>query len=99
MKPHKEKNMHHIHSRVKHLFEEAKQATPELAKRYVWLARKLCTKSRTRMPKELKRKFCKYCNTYFKAGNYRVRATGKTITYTCKVCWKCIRIGYTHRKG
>ncbi|MFA6889349.1 MAG: hypothetical protein WC254_07680 [Candidatus Woesearchaeota archaeon] len=94
MKQNKHKQVQQIHNRVNHLFEEAKQASSVLAKRYVWLARKLCTKSRTRMPKELKRKFCKYCNTYFKQGNYRVRTTGKTITYTCKECNKIMRIGY-----
>ena len=94
MRTDKKKFIQQIHNRVQHLFEEAKQASPELAKRYIWLARKLCTKSRTRMPRELKRKFCKYCNTYFKNNNYRVRTTGKTISYTCKSCNKIMRIGY-----
>jgi ribonuclease P protein subunit RPR2 len=80
---------------VKHMLAEAQKTKDStLAKRYVWIAQRMCTKNRIRMPRELKRLFCKYCNTYFKKGNYRVRTTGKTVTYTCLECGKCIRIGY-----
>lgn len=79
-------------------FAEEQKNKPELGKRYVFLARKLSSKTKVRIPRELKRRFCKYCNTYFIAGrNYRVRTTGKTITYTCSSCGKWTRIGYKNK--
>ncbi len=66
----------------------------------VHLARKLSSKAKVPIPRELKRRFCKYCDTYFIPGrNYRVRTTGKTITYTCKSCGKWTRVGYKNNKN
>jgi len=60
-------------------------------------AYKLALKTRTKLPKTLKRRFCKHCFTYFTAKNHSVRITGKTITYTCLNCKKWIRFGYRKR--
>ncbi len=90
-----------IIGRINYLFSQAEEqrSKPELGKRYVFLARKLSSKAKVRIPRELKRKFCKHCNLYFIAGtNYTVRTTGKTITYTCKSCGNWTRIGYKNKK-
>ena len=87
-----------ILSQIIDFFNEAeavKNKNITLSQRYVILARKLSLKKKVKIPKELKRRFCKYCYTYFIAGkNYAVRITGKTITYTCKNCGKWMRFGY-----
>lgn len=62
------------------------------AKRYVRLARKIAERTRTRIPKELRRKFCKHCNSYFIHGkNVRVRRNEKGIVYSCLSCEKITR--------
>ena len=98
----KKKYGQQITTRMHNLFTEAegiKSTDPVLASRYVHLARKLSAKAKVRMPRELKRKFCKHCNAFFIPGkNYTVRTTGKTITYTCKICGKITRIGYKTKK-
>ncbi|MFC1801498.1 ribonuclease P protein component 4 [Nanoarchaeota archaeon] len=81
-------------SRVKELFQEAqKTKTKKLANRYVHLARKIAMKARIRMPKELKRQYCKHCYSYLKSGqNARIRTReGKLIIY-CLECKKHSRI-------
>lgn len=94
----KEKFKNQILSRIQHLFDEAeaiKNKKPELAQRYVFIARKLSQRAKVKIPKIFKRRFCKHCSAYFIPGkNYRVRTTGKTITYTCKTCNKWMRFGY-----
>ena len=97
----KKKLKEQILNRINSLFFQAEEqkAKPELGARYVLFARKLSSKSKIRIPKELKQRFCKHCNPYFIAGkNYTVRTTGKTITYTCKSCGKWTRIGYKSKK-
>ncbi|MBI5072696.1 ribonuclease P, partial [Candidatus Woesearchaeota archaeon] len=76
----KRKLKEQIIGRINYLFSQAEEQrnNPDLGKRYVLLARKLSSKAKVRIPRELKRKFCKHCNAYFIAGaNYRVRTTGK----------------------
>jgi len=78
--------------RIQTLFQQAAKAkTQALANRYVALARKIQMKARIRMPKELKRKFCKHCYNYFKDKNYRVRTKDKKVIYTCLKCKKYSR--------
>lgn len=68
---------------------------PDLAKRYVYLARKISQRLKIRIPGEYKRRFCKKCNSPLLPGyNCRVRLTGKTVTYYCKDCKNFKRIGY-----
>jgi len=83
-------------TRIKKLFEEADDVffkNKKLANRYVTLARKISMKSNLKMPKELKRKFCKHCYSYLKPGvNSRIRINrGKVIIY-CLNCKKYTRI-------
>ncbi len=81
--------------RIIKLFAEAKTASPELANRYVFLARKIATKLKVRIPRELKRQFCKECGTYFRHGkNVRVRLSAKKVVSYCLTCKKYTRIPY-----
>ena len=76
--------------RVNILFSLAQKevkTNPTRAKRYVRLARKLGTRFRLRLPKELKPKFCKKCNLFWIVGkNVKVRANPKEkrMVYTCE---------------
>ncbi len=82
--------------RIKTLFKEAEKAfskNPALSHRYVQLARKIAMKVKSRIPKELKRKFCKHCHKFLMPGtNCRIRTReGKLIIY-CLECKKYTRI-------
>lgn len=65
----------------------------DLADRYVKIARKIQMRYQIRMPKKLKRKFCKHCYRILIPGKTsRVRIqNGKIITY-CYHCRKYQRI-------
>ena len=76
--------------RIKILFKEAK-LNPEKANRYVELARKIGMKVNLPIPREYKRKYCKYCNNYFKLGNYRVRTRNQMIINYCLNCKKYMK--------
>ncbi len=83
---------------IKEFFSQAERIAddnPVSAQKYVQQAYKLALKTRTKIPKVLKRRFCKHCFNYFVPGKtYRVRTTGKTITYTCLNCGMWMRFGY-----
>ena len=82
--------------RLQKLFQQADEifsAHPELANRYVILARTLAMKARTRIPRELKRRFCKHCQSYLRFGvNARVRTREGKVVISCLVCKKVMRI-------
>jgi ribonuclease P protein subunit RPR2 len=81
--------------RIKILFELAERELkehPERSKRYVELARKIGLRYNIRFPRELKRKFCKNCNTLLKPGlTCSVRIQNKMISIKCKSCNKIYR--------
>lgn len=98
MKPRfsKKKQKEIAQERIKTLFREAEKAfskNPALAHRYVKLARKIAMKVKSRIPIELKRRFCKHCYKYLVPGtNCRIRTReGKLIIY-CLECKKYTRI-------
>ena len=82
--------------RIKILFEQADDVFAKnkpLANRYVTLARKIAMKVKLKIPKELKRKFCKHCYKYLKNGvNSRVRTRGGKVIISCFECKKFTRI-------
>ena len=88
--------------RIKILFEQAKKMfkeDPSLSNRYVKLARKLSMKYKIRIPRELKRKFCKHCYSYLRPPyNARVRLQKGKVVYTCYNCKKFMRFPYTKEK-
>ena len=89
----KQKQKEIAKNRVEKLFEQAeKTKSQKLANRYVELARKIAMKVNLRMPRKLKRKFCKHCYSYFRDGNYRVRTRDSKLVYYCFECKKYTRI-------
>ena len=89
--------------RVRILFELASQEFknhPERSNRYVQLARKIAMRYNIRMPRELKRKFCKKCYKYLMpAVNCRIRASAKqrSVIVKCLECGNVMR--YPYKKG
>ncbi|MDD4878365.1 MAG: ribonuclease P [Candidatus Nanoarchaeia archaeon] len=86
----KEKQASIAKERIEKLFSEAEDAfskEPKLARRYVELARKISTRTNTRIPFALKRKFCKKCNAYLVPGkNARIRTKNKALIIACLEC-------------
>jgi ribonuclease P protein subunit RPR2 len=68
--PHKRKPAKHREiamERINELFEQADlrfKKSQELSDRYVELARKIAMKYKVKMPRELKKRFCKHCYKY-----------------------------------
>ncbi len=78
------------------LFEKAEKAfdkKPALANEYVRKARNLAMRYRLKIPRALKRRFCKHCNTFLKPGiNCRIRTKAGRVVYYCLNCKKYTRI-------
>ncbi|MFC2134646.1 ribonuclease P protein component 4 [Bacteroidota bacterium] len=63
-----------------------------LADRYVDLARKTAMKFKLKLKSEYRRKFCKHCYKYLRAGvNCRVRTQFGKLVYSCFSCKKFTR--------
>ena len=81
--------------KVLYLFEQAKESfkkSPELANKYVLLARKTSMKYKVKIPRELKRLFCKHCYSYLVPGKTsRVRTHKGKVVYYCFSCKKYMR--------
>ena len=86
----REKLKKHVLDRIRILFREARiqfKENPELADRYVYLSRKAAMKVNLKLPKEIKRKFCKHCHKYIVPGvNARVRIHKNRVIYYCFSC-------------
>lgn len=84
------------------LFREADRVFNKdkvLANRYVTLARKIAMKSNINIPKEYKRKFCKHCYKYLRAGvNCRVRTKNGKVVYYCLNCKRYMRFPFLKEK-
>lgn len=79
--------------RIEILFQQAKENS-KMADRYVQLARKIAMRARIPIPTKYKRKFCKFCHTYFQKGNYKIRLKKGKKHYWCLACKKLVRIPY-----
>lgn len=81
--------------KIRTLFSEARIQFPKnssLANRYVKLAREISMKFKVKIPRELKRKFCKHCYHYLVPGkNCRVRIYKSRVIYYCFDCKKFMR--------
>ena len=74
--------------RIERLFELAGEESarkPAFARRYVKLARELARKAQVQIPRQLKRSFCKKCNTPFTAKS-RIRTKRGFVVYACLNC-------------
>jgi ribonuclease P protein subunit RPR2 len=81
--------------RILELFRQAELRYHEdktLSNRYVEIARKIAMKFKIKIPRELKRKYCKHCYEYLVHGdNCRVRINESKVVYTCFNCKKYMR--------
>lgn len=81
--------------KIKTLFSEARiqfSRNQSLANRYVKLAREIAMKFKVKIPRELKRKFCKHCYHYLVPNkNCRVRIHKSRVIYYCFDCKKFMR--------
>ena len=84
--------------RIDILFKEAQKMVkedPNLAKRYVELARKIGMRYNVRIQKEFKRQYCKYCKAFLLPGfSSRQRLKKGILHITCLGCDKVMRIPY-----
>lgn len=98
----KEKQLSIAKERIEKLFSEAEAAFNEdskLAKRYVELARKISTRTNTRIPFAMKRKFCRKCNAYLVPGkNVKIRTKNKALIITCLECNALSKLPFGKKK-
>ena len=102
MRKHPQQDKKIARERILILFKEADKVFKKdrkLADRYVYIARKIAMKIRIRIPRELKRRFCKHCYSFLKPNiNVRIRnKNGKTVYY-CLECKKFMRFPHKSSK-
>ena len=92
--------------RIQVLFQQAKYVyrnNPQLASRYIEIARKIGMAAKMRLPREYKRQICKNCNKLLVPGdNCRVRIRQKRephVVVTCLNCGCKTRILLRKKKG
>lgn len=74
-------------------------ADRNLANRYVQLIRTIGMKLRLRLPREVKKSYCKHCYVAFAPGdNCRVRLRKGFLVYYCFSCKRYTRTGYSRSK-
>ena len=89
--------------RIRILFTEAEarfDERPDLSNRYVEIARKLGMKYNVSIPLLFRRRFCKKCKKYLRAGkNSKVRLNPKEkcVNVFCLECGTVMRIGYSKK--
>jgi ribonuclease P protein subunit RPR2 len=78
------------------LAKETIREEPELAQRYVEIARRIAMRTKLRLPPEYRRMICRHCKSFIYFGvNCRVRIQQKRephMVITCLVCKKHMRI-------
>ncbi len=91
-------NVDMAEQRIQRLFELAEKAyleRPDLADRYVDIARRISMRHRVGIPREMKRRICKECGSFLAPGdNCRVRLDGNNILITCTRCGAVKRYPY-----
>jgi len=80
------------------LAEEECSMHPERSHRYVEIARNISMRTRTRIPRRLKRRFCSKCFHYLYSKNCRVRTKNKKVVITCLDCGNVMRIPFIREK-
>lgn len=87
--------------KVTELFEKAKCAkTVAEANKVVRKVRNLAMRFRLRLPRELKRLFCKYCYAFFIPGKtVRIRTSRGKVVYACMACKKFARFPTSQKLG
>jgi ribonuclease P protein subunit RPR2 len=76
--------------RIEILFDRAREffpANPAVSDRCVDLARRIAMRQRVRIPRELRRRFCRRCSAYLVPGStVRVRVRRGRVVTTCLRC-------------
>jgi len=71
---------------------------PERSHQYVRQARRIAMKVRLKLPRALKRMFCKHCYHFLRPGvNCRVRTRTKMVVMYCYHCKKFMKLGLRSR--
>jgi len=87
---------------IREFFGKAKLAfkkEPKKANDYVRKARNLAMKYKLRLPRALKRRFCKHCYSYLvPSKNCRVRLQKRRVVYYCLSCKKYMRFPYVRER-
>ena len=82
-------------AQIRELFRQAELSSRKTAGRCVEIALKISTKTKTPIPREFKRRFCKKCHSYLVPGeNCRIRVSGGKIICSCFACKTITRFGY-----
>jgi ribonuclease P protein subunit RPR2 len=84
--------------RIRTLFDQAEQIFPQdpgLAQRYVDLARRIAMRTRTHLPRDLRRRICRKCKAYLVPGaTSRTRIRQRREPHVATTCLRC---GHTTR--
>lgn len=79
--------------RIRILFRLARETIredPELAQRYVEIARKIAMRTRVRLPKEYRRQVCRRCKSFVLPGvNCHVRIQSRREPHVVVTCFNC----------
>jgi ribonuclease P protein subunit RPR2 len=79
--------------RIRTLFDQAEQAfphDPNLAQRYVDLARRIAMRTRSHLPRDLSRRVCKSCKAYLVPGaTSRTRIRQRREPHVATTCLRC----------
>jgi ribonuclease P protein subunit RPR2 len=68
--------------------------SPELSHRYVDLARRIAMRTRTKMPREYRMRFCRKCKSFLVPGvNCRHRIRQRREPHVAVTCFECGYIG------
>ncbi|RJS89723.1 ribonuclease P [Candidatus Bathyarchaeota archaeon] len=84
------------------LADEVFPENPERAQRYIDLARRIAMRCRVKLPRELRRRICKYCKSLLRPGvNCRVRVRQRREPHIVVTCFNCGRVSRypIRRKG
>lgn len=88
--------------RVRRLITMAQTAAaedPDLADRYVGLARRIAMRYQVSLPAEIRRRVCRGCDTLLVPGrSARVRIANQRVSVTCLRCGAVKRYPYTRAK-
>lgn len=88
--------------RIESLFEEAEKAFhshPSRAHRYVEMARAIAMRTRTRIPRAMKRRICAHCGRFLVPGaNARMRTREGRLIVKCLECNHLRRYPFTKER-
>ena len=75
------------------LVQTSLYSNTDKATRYIWHLRKMAMRFRLRLPRSIKKSYCKHCYVAFAPGkNCRVRTKTGKLVYSCFSCKKFTRL-------